>query len=77
MPEKREEALKRARKEGFPESNVVQATEGEHKDMWFIAPKGIKDDKVKLVYANLRSNSMDAEEAAKIAWSIQNKIDNA
>jgi len=75
MPQTKEEALRQARREGFPESNVIQATDGEHNGMYFIAPKGIKCDKIKQVYANLRSNGSDAESASKIVWSIQNKAD--
>ena len=70
--ESREAALTRAKREGIPASQVIEATGGG----WFIAPPGIKSHKAKKAYADIRKkqNAESPElktKAAKIAWSIE------
>lgn len=72
-PESEEDARARARRLGFPQSQVVQATVGDKG--WYIAPRGITKQSAKLAYANARATGRDKETAAKIAWAVQQKIE--
>lgn len=67
MPETKSEAMKRAKKEGFSVSSVIQSDDGGY----FIAPHGIELSAAKKAYANCRADGGDKEKCAKIAWSIE------
>ena len=70
MPhEKREDAEKLAKEVGIDKSQVTDSEAG-----YFIAPQGIRSKMAKKAYAKLRAEGKDAESAAKIAWSIEKKI---
>ena len=70
MPhETREQAEAQARESGIDTSQVVKTKAG-----YFIAPQGIKSKTAKQAYGNNRAKGMDQESAAKIAWSIEKKI---
>ena len=72
MPhKKREDAEKLAKEVGIDKSQVTDSDTG-----YFIAPQGIKSKLAKETYAKLRSEGKDKETAAKIAWSIENKVNN-
>lgn len=72
MPYKRrEDAEALAKKVGIDKSQVTDSDTG-----YFIAPQGIKSKLAKETYAKLRSEGKDKETAAKIAWSIENKVNN-
>ena len=72
MPHKRrEDAEALAKKVGIDKSQVTDSDTG-----YFIAPQGIKSKLAKETYAKLRSEGKDKETAAKIAWSIENKVNN-
>lgn len=64
--ETRREALKRARKLGYPESSVV-TREGES----FIAPLAVTSEKGKQQYAALRSQGMAKDKASAIAIAAE------
>lgn len=68
MPESKKEALKRAKKKGFPSSNVVKGDES-----YFISPHGVTSTRGKKTYAALRSKGKDKATAAKIAHSVDKK----
>lgn len=65
MPESKAQVLKRAKRAGFPSSNVVKGSRG-----YFIAPKGLKTRRAKHTYAALRSEGRSKSSAAKIAHSV-------
>lgn len=69
MPETKRKATARAKRLGFPKSNVVKAEDDGH----FIAPHGITSADAKKAYANCRAKGNNKEKCAKIAWIIQNK----
>ena len=70
MPhERKEDAEALAKEVGIDKSQVTDSEVG-----YFIAPQGIKSKTAKKAYAKLRAEGKDAESAAKIAWSIENKI---
>lgn len=70
MPhETRKSAENLAKEVGIDKSQVTDSEAG-----YFIAPQGIKSSTAKKTYAKLRSEGKDKETAAKIAWSIENKI---
>lgn len=72
MPHKtREEAEQAAREAGIDVSQVTNSPIG-----YFIAPQGIKSKLAKEAYAKNRAKGVDKETAAKIAWSIEKKVDN-
>lgn len=72
MPHKRREDAEALAKEvGIDKSQVTDSDTG-----YFIAPQGIKSKLAKETYAKLRSEGKDKETAAKIAWSIENKVNN-
>ena len=72
MPHKtREEAEQRAREAGIDVSQVTESPIG-----YFIAPQGIKSKLAKEVYAKNSAEGKDEETSAKIAWSIEKKVDN-
>ena len=70
MPhEKREDAEKVAKNAGIDKSQVTKSKAG-----YFVAPQGITNETAKEVYADCRAKGIDAETAAKIAWSIEKKV---
>ena len=70
MPhETRQSAENLAKEVGIDKSQVTDSEAG-----YFVAPQGIKSETAKKTYAKLRAEGKDAETAAKIAWSIENKI---
>lgn len=72
MPHKRKEDAEALAKEvGIDKTQVTGSDTG-----YFIAPQGIKSKLAKETYANLRSKGKDKETAAKIAWSIEKKVNN-
>jgi hypothetical protein len=66
MPESREDALARAKREGFPDSSVQEGEKG-----WYIIPHGITNAKARRAYIHARDAGNLPEMAAKIAWHIQ------
>lgn len=71
MPkETKEEALTRAKEEGFPAGNVVQSDDGG----WFIAPHGIKTLKAKRAYANCRADGGEKGTCAAVAHDLDKEI---
>lgn len=72
MPhETRKSAENLAKEVGIDKSQVTDSDTG-----YFIAPQGIKSKVAKETYAKLRSEGKDKETAAKIAWSIEKKVNN-
>lgn len=70
MPhETRKEAEQLAKEVGIDKEQVTDSEAG-----YFIAPQGIKSKLAKEVYANNRAKGKDKETAAKIAWSIEKKV---
>ena len=70
MPHKtRKSAENLAKEVGIDKSQVTDSEAG-----YFIAPQGIKSKVAKQAYANNRAKGKDKETSAKIAWSIENKI---
>lgn len=70
MPHKtREEAEEQARENGIDISQVVKTDVG-----YFIAPQGIKSSIAKEIYGKNRARGKNKETAAKIAWSVENKV---
>ena len=67
MPEIKEQASARAKREGFPQSQVISADNGDY----FIAPNGIKKHNAKKAYANCRSKGGDKASCAAMAWNIE------
>lgn len=65
MPESKAKATARAKRLGFPASNVVKGSKG-----YFIAPRGLKTERAKKAYAALRSQGKSKEFSAKIAHSV-------
>lgn len=77
MPESRAEALKRAKKEGFPASSVKCADRaGKH---CYILPHGIEEASAaaKQAYVDSRERGLSSESAAKVAWTVQRKVEEA
>ncbi len=70
MPESKRDALKRAKKEGFPPSSVQEG-----KDGWFIIPHDIIDPKAQRAYIHCRENGGTASTCAAVAHVLQNKED--
>lgn len=68
MPESKESAQARAKRGGFPQSNVIKGSSG-----YFIAPKGITSSGAKKAYASCRSEHGAKEKCAKVAWSVEKK----
>ena len=70
MPhETRKEAEQLAKEVGIDKEQVTDSEAG-----YFIAPQGIKSKLAKEVYANNRAKGKDKETAAKIAWSVEKKV---
>lgn len=67
MPETKSEALKRAKAGGFKKSDVVKSKDGKY----FISPKGLKKEKSKKLYADLRAAGNSKEKSAKITWAAE------
>ena len=72
MPhETRKSAENLAKEVGIDKSQVTDSEAG-----YFIAPQGIKSKTAKNTYAKLRAEGRSAEDAAKIAWSIEKKVNS-
>lgn len=69
MPETKEQAERRAKREGFPLSQVTKAKTGGY----FIAPHGITKQKAKNAYADCRAAGNNQAVCASVAWEIQRK----
>jgi hypothetical protein len=70
MPhERKESAEAEAKAVGIDKSQVTNSEAG-----YFIAPQGIKSKLAKEVYASNRAKGKDKETSAKIAWSIEKKV---
>ncbi len=67
MPETKEQALKRAKAEGFPAEAVVASTKGNY----YIAPNGVTAPHAKQAYANCRENGGDKGRCAAAAHIVQ------
>ena len=71
MPHKnKKDAENLAKETGINKSQVTKSDIG-----YFIAPQGIKSEVAKKVYADSRAKGMSKETAAKIAWSVEKKIE--
>ena len=71
MPETKEQALARAKANGFPASQVVASSKGGY----FIAPNGVTAPHAKLAYANCRENGGDKGRCAAAAHIVQTNHD--
>jgi hypothetical protein len=71
MKETREQALARAKREGFPASQVVASTKGGY----YIAPNGVTAPHAKLAYANCRENGGDQGKCAAASHIVQKNHD--
>ena len=72
MPhETRKGAENLANEVGIDKSQVTDSEAG-----YFIAPQGIKSKTAKKAYASNRAKGMDKETSAKIAWSIEKKVNS-
>ena len=70
MPhKKKEDAEKLANEVGIDKEQVTKSDVG-----YFIAPQGIKSKSAKEAYAKCRAEGKDKETSAKIAWSIEKRI---
>lgn len=67
MPESKEQALARAKKLGFPASQVVKSDKGGY----FIAPEGVTAPSAKTAYANCRATGKAKSECARISHVVQ------
>lgn len=68
MPESKAEALKRAKRLGFPASSVVKGNGG-----YFIAPHGVTTAAGKRAYAECRAKGGAKEKCARIAHDVDDK----
>lgn len=66
MPESKESALARAKREGFPTSSVQKGKKG-----YYIIPHGITNSKARRAYLHARDLGVSPAVAAAIAWAIQ------
>lgn len=66
MPESKESALARAKREGFPASSVRKGRLG-----WYIIPHGITKPKAIRAYLHARDSGAEPKIAAAVAWSLQ------
>lgn len=69
MPETKEQAMKRAKELGYPESTVVQSDKGN----WYIAPLAVTTMAGKKAYANCRDDNTDKGYCAAIAHTVDDK----
>ena len=69
--ETRKSAENLAKEVGIDKSQVTDSEAG-----YFVAPQGMKSKTAKKAYAKLRAEGKDAESAAKIAWSIEKKVNS-
>jgi hypothetical protein len=67
MPETKEQALARAKANGFDASQVVASAKGNY----FIAPNGVTAPHAKQAYANCRENGGDKGKCAAAAHIVQ------
>lgn len=66
MPESKESALTRAKKEGFLASSVRKGKLG-----WYIIPHGVTNPKAIRAYLHARDSGAEPNVAAAVAWSLQ------
>jgi hypothetical protein len=66
IPETKQQALKRAKKEGFEESSLEEGEKG-----WYIIPHGITNAKARRAYVHARDKGNNPQISASIAWNIQ------
>lgn len=71
LPETKEQAIARAKAEGFPVSQVVASTKGNY----YIAPNGVKAIHAKQAYANCRENGGNKEKCAIASHIVQKNHD--
>jgi hypothetical protein len=71
MPETKEQALARAKAQGFPASQVVASAKGNY----FIAPNGVTAPHAKQAYANCRENGGDKGKCAAASHIVQSNHD--
>jgi len=69
MPETRSSARTRARRLGFPLSQVVKARTGGY----FIAPRGVTRAKARRAYAECRSNGGKQSTCAAVAHNLNKR----
>jgi len=69
MPASKKSTQKRAKRLGFPKSNVVKAKKGGY----YIAPKGVKSSGAKKAYANCRAGGGSKAKCARISHSVQKR----
>lgn len=69
MPESKKKATARAKRLGFPKSNVVKAKKGSY----FIAPKGVTTKARKSAYAKSRASGKSKASSAKIAHFVNKR----
>ena len=67
---KKEDAEQVAKNAGIDKSQVTKSEAG-----YFVAPPGIKSKAAKETYAKLRAEGKSAEAAARIAWSVEKKVE--
>jgi hypothetical protein len=67
MADTKEQAIARAKAEGFPLTQVVASDKGGY----FIAPNGVTADTAKKAYANCRENGGDQGKCAGAAHIVQ------
>ena len=71
MPHKnKRDAQEMAKQVGIDQSQVTKSDAG-----YFIAPQGMTSKIAREVYAKNRAKGMSKEQAAKIAWSVQKRVD--
>jgi hypothetical protein len=66
VPESRESAIARAKREGFPETSVMKGEKG-----WYIIPHGITSAKAKRAYIHCRDSGSDPNICAAMAHTLQ------
>lgn len=68
--ESKANALKRAKKLGFPKSSIVKSKKGGY----FIAPRGVTKPKAKRAYAACREKSSNKGMCSAVAHNIQKGV---
>lgn len=69
MPESKKKATARARRLGFPKSNVVKAKKGRY----YIAPRGVTTKAGKRAYASNRARGRSKATSARIAHFVNKR----
>lgn len=68
MPDSKSKAKSRAKKLGFPQSQIVEGEEG-----YYLAPLGVKAKSAQKSYAKCRDKGGAKSKCAAIAHMVQNK----